>query len=440
MLGLHGTAELLASEDVSALELSESYLTAIERVNPALNCYLHVDAAGAREQAAASDQRRRAGAGRGPLDGVPVAVKNNVAVAGWPLTAGLAWRAEQRAVVDAAVITRLRAAGAVLLGATNMDEAALGASANNPHYGACQNPLRSGFSAGGSSGGSACAVRAGLAAWAIGTDTMGSVRIPAAYCGVVGFKPSFAALSTDGLIPLLASFDHLGFLTRQVADLPTLFQALADAAAAVPRTPRRLGVLALSDRVDLEPAVADAFARARERAAAAGLELIELPGGDYEPGPTRRAGFLLAERAFADWLAEQGRSPADLSPAVAKMVAFGANQPPAKLQRARERIQVAANQVARWFSSCDALLMPATPQTAFPLDRPTPDSQADFTVLANVTGMPAVSVPAAHSADSLPAGVQLMAPPGEDQMLMTLARCFASESPPEFPVALREQR
>jgi Asp-tRNA(Asn)/Glu-tRNA(Gln) amidotransferase A subunit family amidase len=440
MLGLRGTAELLASEDVSAMELTEIYLAAIRRIDPALKCYLHVDDAGARKLAAASDQRRRAGAGRGPLDGVPVAVKNNVAVAGWPHTAGLAWRAEQRAAADAAVITRLRAAGAVLLGATNMDEAALGASGNNPHYGACQNPLRLGFSAGGSSGGSACAVRAGLAAWAIGSDTMGSVRIPAAYCGVVGFKPSFAALPTEGVIPLLAAFDHLGFLTRQVADLANLFGALADAAPAVPTAPRRLGVLGLSDRVDLEPTVADAFARAQERAAAAGLELIELPGGDYEPGPTRRAGFLLAERALADWLAEQGRSPHDLSPAAAKLVSFGANQPPAKLQRARERIQVTANQVARWFSRCDALLMPATPQTAFPLDRPVPDSQADFTVLANVTGMPAVSVPAAYSADSLPAAVQLMAPPGEDQMLMMLARCFASERPPEFPVALRQQQ
>ncbi len=430
------TAALLSAGELTASALTGIYLAAIERFNPLLNCYLHVDADGALKDAAASDQRRRAGQSRGPLDGIPMAVKDNIAVAGWPTTAGLAGRANQVASADAAVIARLRAAGAVLLGSTNLDEAALGASTNNPHYGACHNPIRRGYTAGGSSGGSACAVRAGLAAWAVGSDTMGSVRIPAAYCGLVGLKPSFGAIDMQGVAPVWEPLDHLGVLVRHAGDLPAVLDAIANAPAAAQRT-RRLGVLRLTGRVDLEPAVARAFGEALGRAAEAGYQLVELPDGDYDPVPVRRAGFLLAERALFDWLRSQNYALDELSAPLAKMLAYGARQSDAKLAEAQRRLDDTVAQASNWLADCDVLVMPTTPQRAFPLDTAAPVSQADFTVFASLAGWPAISLPTAHSVDDLPVGLQVVAPTGQDRALIQLAQALEPKAQLQLPPALK---
>ncbi len=163
----------------------------------------------------------------GALDGIPVAIKANIAVRGWPYTAGLRFRQQEIAAQDAFLVRRLRAAGAVLLGLTNMDEGALGAEGMNPWYLTTQNPLRAGYCAGGSSSGSAAAVAADLCAFAVGTDTIGSLRIPAAFCGCASIKPSFGLVSVGGIVPVNLRFDHAGPLTRSARDLPLALAALA---------------------------------------------------------------------------------------------------------------------------------------------------------------------------------------------------------------------
>jgi aspartyl-tRNA(Asn)/glutamyl-tRNA(Gln) amidotransferase subunit A len=427
------TAALLDDRAITATAATNIFLAAIQRLNPQLNCYLHVDHDGALAAAAASDQRRREGRSLGPLDGIAVAVKANIAVKGWPVSAGFAYRAGQIAASDATIITRLRAAGAVFLGATNMDEAALGASTNNVHFGACHNPLGADFTAGGSSGGSACAIRSGLATVALGSDTMGSVRIPASYCGVVGLKPSFDLLPMAGVVPLCPDLDHLGFLVRHARDMTDLLTVSAGMTVPTAPMPRRLGVLRLADCVDLEPAVAAGFETALQHAVQAGCQLIELDRGGYDPVTTRRAGFLIAERALFEWLSAQGHTSAELSPGLRRMVDYGARQSAARLAAARQQLSDTASAARRWFTECDVVISPTTPQCAFRLDGPVPDSQADFTVIGNLTGWPAISIPVAAGGDALPVGVQLMAPAGQDDLLVRLAESLQSPEPLQLP-------
>ena len=186
----------------------------------------------------AAERRRRDGV-IGRLDGIPMAFKDNFDIAGCRPRRGLAGSRTRVAQHDAHVVARLRAAGAVLIGKTNMDEGALGAATDNPHFGATHNPHRHGYSAGGSSGGSAAAVAAGLAVAAIGSDTLGSVRIPASYCGVCALKPTHGEISARGLVPAARRLDAVGVLAREVGDLSVLLQVLAGYDADDPRSRRR---------------------------------------------------------------------------------------------------------------------------------------------------------------------------------------------------------
>src|SRR5690348_18354536 len=190
----------LASGRTTAEALAEAYLGAIERLDPQLHAFVDVRPDIVRDQAASAQRRRREGP-IGRLDGIPVAVKDNFDVAGYPTRAGLPTREDHVARNDAHAVARLRAAGAVLLGKTNLDEGALGAATRNPHFGITRNPFDLNRVAGGSSGGSAAAVAAGLAPVAIGSDTLGSVRIPASYCGVFALKPTHGEISARGLVP-----------------------------------------------------------------------------------------------------------------------------------------------------------------------------------------------------------------------------------------------
>ena len=226
-------AELSAAfeaQQLDALSVTRSVLARIEALNPALNAYLTVCGDTALAEAAEASARAAAGQRRGVLDGVPIALKDNIDLAGLPTSNGFAqseklppWRLPKE---DAELVRRLRAAGAVILGKLNMHEGALGATSDNPHFGAAINPHRPGYTPGGSSGGSGAAVAAGLCAASLGSDTGGSIRIPASYCGVVGFKPSFGLVSTRGVVPLSWRLDHVGPLTRTVADARIVFDAL----------------------------------------------------------------------------------------------------------------------------------------------------------------------------------------------------------------------
>jgi aspartyl-tRNA(Asn)/glutamyl-tRNA(Gln) amidotransferase subunit A len=207
--------------------LTRRFLDRIKDLNPSLNCFITVLEDSAMEAARQSEERFHSGSPLGPLDGIPVAVKDIMYIKGVRCTAGSKILANNVADYDAPVTRRLKESGAVLLGTTNLHEFAAGVTSVNPHYGPVRNPWDTSKIPGGSSGGSAAAVAAGLAACAIGTDTAGSVRIPAALCGVLGFKPTYGRVSRLGVVPLASSFDTVGTLTSSAWDAAAVFQALA---------------------------------------------------------------------------------------------------------------------------------------------------------------------------------------------------------------------
>lgn len=410
---LHGEA--------SALDLVESSLRDIEALNPRLNAFVRVETQSARAAARSSDQRWRRGAGRGALDGIPVAVKDNMDVAGLPTAAGIGALRARLAHRDAVCVARLRERGAIVLGKTLMDEAAFGAVGDNPAFGRCRNPRAHGHTPGGSSSGSAAAVAAGLCTAALGTDTLGSVRIPASYCGIVGYVPGAGLIDSTGVLPLAPSLDRIGVLARTVADAACVAMTLCDSIRIEPAPCASIGVLR-----GLESFVPDAIltavdetARALQRA---GHRIVEVDAGAFEWTNARRAALLLTEvegaRVHAALLDDPG---ADISPALRNALEFGRRASAERIERALAHVERARGAMIEWLSSCDVLLLPATPQVAFPVVAEAPANQADLTVPASIAGLPAVSVPAGTAAAGLPAGAQLVAARGRDALLLGVA-------------------
>lgn len=427
----------LARGELSALELTEAYLARIERLDPRLNAYIARLAEQARAQAKAADARRER---LSPLDGVPLALKDNIDVAGVPTTCGMAAAGAPVPAEDAEAVRRLKAAGAVLLGKLNMHEGALGGTTDNAHHGRTHNPWRRGYTPGGSSGGSGAAVAARLCAAALGTDTMGSVRMPAAFCGVAGLKPTFGLVSSRGLGLLCGPLDHIGPLARTVRDLGLVLEAMAgthpddpfgraapDGWRARPEGPAdlrglRVGVVANFDSVEIEPDVRRAFEAALDllRREGAQIERLDIP--DYDPARARRAGLLWSE---ADGAVEHERTqamrPDAFSPAFRSMLDFGARAPGAKLAGAQRMLRRIGHDFRRALSEVEVIASPAAPQTAFDFDAPPPVNQADLTAPANFAGCPALSLPCGLSAAGLPVGLQLMAAPWREQRLLAIA-------------------
>ena len=432
---------MLDSGELTATALARLALDRAEGPGRSLNCYITLLADSALADAAAADRRAAAGRRLGPLDGVPVALKDNVDVAGVPTTAGLKTPGPVP-VEDAEVVRRLRAAGAVILGKLNMEEAALGAVTDNPHHGRCINPHRPGCSPGGSSGGSAAAVAAGLCAAALGTDTGGSIRIPAAYCGVVGLKASFGLISTRGVVPLSYRFDHIGPLTRTVADAAILLRALQGFDArcvesrrrpGLPEDPPapgrldglRLGVPRTFEQEPPEPAVADAFRAALERLEGLGATLrpVELEGYDMVAG--RRAGFLRVEVEAAHVYAAVMRdAPERISPDLRAYLDFGARASAQQLLRADRRTEQGAFALTGCFDEVDLLVSPTTPQAGFAFGGLPPENAGTYTIPANFTGGPAISVPMGRDRDGLPIGLQFIGPLDAEAPVLRAAAAF----------------
>src|ERR1043166_7227536 len=221
----------LRARTIGAREFTETCLRRIDELQPKLNAFIRVLREEALRDADAADRELAAGRDRGPLHGVPVAVKDLIDIKGVPTTAASRVREGHVAAADAPVITRLRDAGAGLIGKTNLDEFAFGTTSENSAFGLVRNPIDPARSPGGSSGGSAVAVAAGMALAALGTDTGGSIRIPAAACGIVGLKPARGDIPTDGVVPLSKTFDHVGPFALTVGDASLLHQAMSGTAA-----------------------------------------------------------------------------------------------------------------------------------------------------------------------------------------------------------------
>ena len=304
-----------------------------------------------------------------------------------------------------------------------MHEGALGATNDNPHTGRTHNPRRHGHTPGGSSGGSAAAVAAGLCPLALGTDTMGSVRLPAAYCGIAGFKPTRGLLANDGIEPLCRRLDQVGPLAASAAGLALAFEALTGRALPA-RLPEieglRLGHPTDLDSLDLDDDVRRAFENAVYRLWQAGAAISELPIAALQPGRLRRAGLLLAEAEAAAWFAaDREHHPAALSGEFCALLDYGAATDRSRLDEAERRIEQGKGDVTSLFETIDLLILPTAPQTAFPFDEAVPPNQADLTVLASVAGLPALSLPI-PSAD-LPVGLQLVGRRDADDLVLGTA-------------------
>ncbi len=385
----------------------KTYLSRIAALNPALNAFLAIDYEGAV-------------ATRGKLDGVCVGVKANIAVHGLPWHGGIGAYRGRIATEDAPCVAQLRAAGAVILGITNMHEAALGATNDNAAFGRCHNPLRHGFTPGGSSGGSAAAVAAGLCDVALGTDTMGSVRIPAAYCGVFGHMPAFGSISTAGVMPLSWTLDHVGILARSTAEIAAVMSVLAPAPV---QKPAHLAVLDLAGRTEVDASVTAAFAATVEAARAAGYSLthIELPA--YDPAAMRRCCLLIAEaEAYVTHEQTLTADPEGFSAPLRAMLNWAARQPAPKLASAYRQLALTRAAIRTALAPFDAVLTPTTGTPAFAFDQPAPVGQGDFTVIANIAGLAATAFPIGVTADGLPVSAQVMS--GNDGMALALAHAL----------------
>lgn len=404
--GVAGLSAAFASGSARPDAVLEVYLERVGRLNPTIRAFVDLDVEGARDAAKASTHRWASGMALSPLDGGVIGVKANIAVAGLPWTAGIGAYRDRIAERDAACVARLRRAGAIILGTLNMEEGALGAVTDNPWFGRTQNPWRGGFTAGGSSGGSAAAVAAGLCAAALGTDTMGSVRIPSAYCGVFGIKPRFGAVPDEGVTPLSPSLDHVGVHARAAEDCLSVLGVIGD-----PDPPPPSGAMAVLDvtgRASLSDDVREAFEALVARAEAE--ELVEgVVALDMDVGRLRRRGLLISEvEGMAEHAATMAQRPDGFSVSFAGMLRWGAGQSEAKVLDARAEIEAAREAVEAMVGDRVGLLCPTTGGTAFAFGDPVPADQADITCLANIAGLPAVAFPMGLSKDGLPLSAQII--------------------------------
>ncbi len=422
-----GVCELHAAYtrgEATPLDVAQAHVGRIALEDPALHAFIHPTPELALAQARASTARWARGEALGPLDGIPLAIKDNIDVAGLPCTAGTAAMAHRRPREDAPAWRLLADAGAVLLGKLNMHEAALGGTTDNPVYGRCINPLREGFTPGGSSGGSGAAVAARLCAASLGTDTMGSVRIPASYCGVYGFIPSRGRVALDGVVPLSPTLDTVGPLARSGRDLAVVASHLAGLPMPTARGWQglRVGWLPQAQAVSLEPEVARAWERTLEAVKASGARLQPVVIEGWDPARSKRDALLVSEvEAAAYWLREAGPQLPGLSDGLVAMLRYGQGLEAARRQKAFDAIAASRLAAAACFQDVDVLLLPTTPQRSFPHDQHAPANQADLTTLANLLGTPALAFPCPADG-GLPASCQLLVAPGQDALLLSIAQ------------------
>lgn len=356
---------------------------------------------------------RAAQFGSGKLAGLTVGIKDNIAVQGMKWTAGMGLRRDRIAKEDADVVRALRNEGAAIIGMLNMEEAALGAKTDNPFYGATQNPHKIGFTPGGSSGGSGASVAAGLCDIALGTDTMGSVRIPASYCGVYGFKPAQSAVSQNGLEFAERTLDVIGPLARSLDLLEIsakIISEFGDGSLTAPAaTLDNLG------GVECDEDVLRIFGHV--------LELMDGPIPftlEDDVSRIRYAGFI----ATADELTKscEGAPEGSLSPRLSKLISYGPKRKPEGRLEDTAVLARTKTQLNEILAKHSVILLPTAPQPAFDHKEDAPANQADFTCLANIADLPAISIPAGWSKDGLPIGIQIIGARDREAQLFAVAR------------------
>ncbi|MFZ6026144.1 MAG: amidase [Chloroflexota bacterium] len=442
-LSLAQAADLLQRREVSPVALTRACLERIEQTNPQANAFITVTEVLATQQAHQIEAQIRKRRKVGALRGIPIAVKDLIDVAGVPTTRGNKNFADFIPNEDAAVFEKLRTAGMILLGKLNLHEIALGVTNENPHFGSCKNPWNPMHISGGSSGGCAVALALGMTFGAVGSDTGGSIRIPAALCGVVGLKPTYGRVSLRGVRPLSAHLDHVGPMARTVQDTAILFKAMAGYDPGDPyavATPAKdvlkhlqAGVqgwrIALADDPyfnDAAPEVLSTLQQAAETLIECGavVERVPFPGGREAAYANRLMTQADAAATYRESLAEH----ADWFGAdVRRRLQSGAATNLAEYQQAR-RVQVhMRRQFEQFFETFDILLTPTSPITAPRRGGDAVESARQltrFTAPFNLTGLPAISVPAGLSQTGLPIGLQMIARPWNESDLLRAAYAY----------------
>ncbi len=458
-------AEGIANGDYSAREVTTAFLDRIAETDGELNAFLLVDTAGALATADAVDAARREGRALGPLAGVPVAVKDVLTTRGLATTCGSKMLQGWVPPYDATVTAKLREAGAVIIGKTNMDEFAMGSSTENSAYGPTRNPWDTALIPGGSSGGSAVAVAARQAPLSLGTDTGGSIRQPAAMCGVVGVKPTYGAVSRYGLVALASSLDQVGPFATTVTDAALLHSVIAghdphdSTSIAAPVAPVlqaarhgdirgvRVGVVRQLTGDGFQPAVRRLFQKSLDLMAAAGAEIVEVDCPHFEYALA--AYYLILPSECSSNLAkfdsvryglrvgdDGARSveqvmamtrEAGFGPEVKRRIMLGtyalsSGYYDAYYGQAQKVRTLIARDFAEAFSEVDVLATPTAPTTAFPIGEKVDDPLSMYlqdiaTIPANLAGVPGMSVPVGQDEHGLPVGLQFMAPAMKDERL-----------------------
>ncbi len=437
---ISGIATLLQRQAISPVELVEQALERISQYDSELNVFQIVMAESALADARVAAAELAAGHARSPLHGVPIAVKDLFDVAGYPTAAGSRIRAGVIAATDATVVKRLRAAGAIIIGKTRMSEFAYSPGSNNAHYGSTANPYHRQRDSGGSSSGSGVATATGMAFAAIGTDTGGSIRIPAAHCGIVGLKPTYGRVSLAGGFPLSWSLDHAGPMTRTVTDAALLLSVIAGPDPHDPRTLRpapdvtvggltagvrhtRVGLLTADGSGQALASTDELLAMQRAAEALAGQGAIVTPIEMPELEELRLLNqALLAMEAAAlhlPWLRTRLDDYGEFMRHRILAAFIYAPVDPTRVQQARAILR---RRVAMRLAEIDLLITPVTPGPAPALGIPTPTS---FTGPWNFLGWPAISLPTGLGNDGVPRAVQFIARPWNEPLLLRAA--YAAE-------------
>ena len=431
---IHRLATAIETREVSVREVVDATLDRIADRDPSLRAFTTVLGNSARVDADRADREIAAGRYRGPLHGVPVSIKDLIDLAGVPTTAASRVTGCATAESDAPVVARLRAAGAILIGKCNLHEFAFGTTGEDSSFGQTLHPRDPNRSPGGSSGGSAVSVATGMAFATVGTDTGGSIRIPAAACGLVGLKPTFGEVSCDGVVPLGPSLDHVGPLTRCVRDARLVYHAIRDRqggkstpTSGVARTlgcPRPYFL----DRLDDE--VRAVFERALSRLTGANWTVENTPVRHARDGATIYLHLVLPEAA-AMHAAALERQPQDYTPPVRLRLELGRYVLAEDYVRAQHGRAVLGREVEAALDGRDALVLPSLAIPAPPLGATTVDVGGEteslrgimlrLTQLFSTTGHPAVSIPCGLTSAGLPCGLQLVGHRGQTDHLLDVA-------------------
>lgn len=448
-LTLAAAAEAIRRRQLSPLELTQAYLLRIEEQNPAINAYLTIMGEQAVDSAKRSTEEISRSGVRGPMHGIPVGVKDVFAVAGVRATAGSKFLSDFVPHQDAFVVQRLRQAGAILLGKHNMHEFGYGVTTNNPHHGPTRNPWNKALIPGGSSGGSAAAVAARMAAGALGTDTGGSVRIPASLCGVVGLKPTFGLISKAGAYPLSHIFDHAGVITRTVEDAAILLEAVVGydpgdgASLRIP--PQSYGHVLTRDLRGLRIGLPRRFFFDRlDGEIAASMDAVigvfrdlgaEVQDIDVDVSINTILGLFgivlaIAKQLHAERLRER---PVDFGPDVGAILS-SPTPPGDALGDTLIAVELLTQALRKRLEEVDLLLTPTTPIAAIPLgqeivqtggqDEPTLLALIRNTAPFSAAHLPALSIPCGFNRQGLPLGAQLVGRPLDEAILLRAGHAY----------------